>query len=148
MLEKYCLLWICQLTHSSWHHRITEWSGLEGAFKGHLVQAFCIEQGCLQLDQVVQNSIQPGFEYLLSGLQPSSSVLQICCHQHQSLPQLPVGDFRSSRGTEISSCTDYQHSVESVNYYSTQIPYQGFKRQLNKHGVTKCLQLQLHTNHN
>ena len=54
--------------------RIIEWFGLEGAFKGHLVQALCNEQGYLQLDQVAQSPVQPDLEccqgwgiYHLSG---------------------------------------------------------------------------------
>ena len=40
-------------------HRIIEWFGLEGTFKGHLVQSPCSEQGHLQLDQAAQSPIQP-----------------------------------------------------------------------------------------
>ncbi|KAK4822001.1 hypothetical protein QYF61_006615, partial [Mycteria americana] len=49
-------------------------SGLEGTFKGHLVQPPCNEQGHPQLDQVAQSPIQPDLEcfqgwgiYRLSG---------------------------------------------------------------------------------
>ncbi|KAK4823976.1 hypothetical protein QYF61_008595 [Mycteria americana] len=54
--------------------RIVERFGLEGTFKGHLVQPRCNEQGHLQLDQVAQSPVQPGLEcfqgwsiYHLSG---------------------------------------------------------------------------------
>jgi len=40
------------------YHRITESFGLEGTFKGHLVQPPCHEQGHLQLNQVPQSSVQ------------------------------------------------------------------------------------------
>jgi len=40
--------------------RIIECFGLEGTFKGHLIQPLCNEQGHLQLDQVAQSPIQPG----------------------------------------------------------------------------------------
>ena len=39
--------------------RIIECFGLEGAFRGHLAQPPCSEQGLLQLDQVAQSPIQP-----------------------------------------------------------------------------------------
>jgi len=38
------------------HHRIIECFGLEGPFRGHLVQLACNKQGHLQLDQVAQKS--------------------------------------------------------------------------------------------
>jgi len=48
--------------------------GLEGTFKGHLVQLPCNKYGHLQLDQVAQSPVQPGLEcfqgwgiYHLSG---------------------------------------------------------------------------------
>jgi len=43
-------------------YRIREWFGLEGTFRGHLVQPPSNEQGHLQLDQVAQSPIQPGLE--------------------------------------------------------------------------------------
>jgi len=43
-------------------HRITEWFGLEGTLKGHLLQLPCSEQGHLQTDQVAQSPVQPGLE--------------------------------------------------------------------------------------
>jgi len=36
--------------------------GLEGTFKGHLVQHPCNEKGHLQLDQVAQSPVQPALE--------------------------------------------------------------------------------------
>ena len=48
------LLWMLLV-----HIVITEWFGLEGTFKGHLVQAPCNEQGHLQLDQAAQSPVQP-----------------------------------------------------------------------------------------
>jgi len=55
-------------------HRIIEWFGLEGTFKGHLVQPPCSGQGHLPLDQVAQSPVQPDLEcfqgwgiYHLSG---------------------------------------------------------------------------------
>ena len=43
-------------------HRIIEYFGLEGTFRGHLAQPSCSKQGHLQLDQVAQSPIQPGPE--------------------------------------------------------------------------------------
>ena len=43
-------------------HRIIECFGLEGTFRGHMVQPLCYEQGRLPLDEVAQNPIQPGLE--------------------------------------------------------------------------------------
>ena len=40
-------------------HRITESLEREWAFKGHLVQHPCNEQGHLQLNQVAQSPVQP-----------------------------------------------------------------------------------------
>jgi len=42
-----------------YRYRIIVWFGLEGTFKGHLVQPPCNEQGHLPLDQVAQSPIQP-----------------------------------------------------------------------------------------
>ena len=39
-----------------------EWFGLEGTFKGYLVQPPCHERGHLQLDQVAQSPVQPDLE--------------------------------------------------------------------------------------
>lgn len=36
-----------------------EWFGLDGTFRGHLVQPPCCEQGHLELNQVVQSPFQP-----------------------------------------------------------------------------------------
>jgi len=54
--------------------RIIEYFGLEGTFKGHLVQPPCNKQEHLPLDQVAQSPIQPDLEcfqgwsiYHLSG---------------------------------------------------------------------------------
>ena len=47
------------LQHFRVFHRIIESFGLEGAFKGHLVQLLCNEQGHLQLDKIAQSPIQP-----------------------------------------------------------------------------------------
>ena len=65
---KYSMIYTCA------DHRIIEWFGLEGTFKGHLVQSHCKQQGHLQLGQVAQSPIQPDFEcfqgwgiYHLSG---------------------------------------------------------------------------------
>ena len=59
---------------STLNHRIIEWFGLGGTFKGHLVQPPCHEQGHLQRDQVAQRPVQPDLEcfqgwgiYNLSG---------------------------------------------------------------------------------
>ncbi|KAK4823100.1 hypothetical protein QYF61_025838 [Mycteria americana] len=50
---------------------IIEWFGLEGTFKGHLVQPRCNEQGHLQLDQVAQSPLQPDLMFPGMGhLQP------------------------------------------------------------------------------
>ena len=43
--------------------RPTEGFGLEGTFKGHLVQPPCHGQGHLALDQVAQSPVQPGLEH-------------------------------------------------------------------------------------
>ena len=42
--------------------RIIERFGLEGTFKGRLVQPPCHEQGHLPLDQVAQSPVQPALE--------------------------------------------------------------------------------------
>jgi len=42
--------------------QITECSGLEGTFRGHLVIPTCGKQGHLQPDQVAQSPVQPGLE--------------------------------------------------------------------------------------
>ena len=56
------------------YHRITEWFGLEGIFRGHPVQPPGNEQAHLPLDYVAQSPIQPDLEcfqgwgiYHLSG---------------------------------------------------------------------------------
>lgn len=49
---------------------ITE-PGLEGTCRGHPVQVPCNEQGHLQLDQVVQSSVQPALECLLLAYSPA-----------------------------------------------------------------------------
>ena len=41
-------------------HRITDWFGLEGTFRGRPVLPPCSEQGYLQLDQAAQSPVQPG----------------------------------------------------------------------------------------
>jgi len=62
------------MTKKKKSNRIIECFGLEGTFKGHLVQPPCNEQGHLQLDEVVQSLVQPSPEcfqgwgiYHLSG---------------------------------------------------------------------------------
>ena len=44
------------------NHRLVQWFGLEGTFRGHLVQPHCHEQGHLQPDQVAQSPVQPDLE--------------------------------------------------------------------------------------
>jgi len=41
---------------------VTEWLGLEGTFKDHLVQFPCHSQGHLALDHVAQSPIQPSIK--------------------------------------------------------------------------------------
>ena len=43
-------------------HRIIEYFGFEGTFRGHLAQPLCSEQGHLSLDDVAQSSIQLDLE--------------------------------------------------------------------------------------
>jgi len=43
-------------------HRITEWVGLGGTFKAHLIQPPCSEQGHLHPGQGAQSPVQPGLE--------------------------------------------------------------------------------------
>ncbi|KAK4822534.1 hypothetical protein QYF61_015540 [Mycteria americana] len=84
--------------------RIIEWFGLEGTFKGHLVQPPCNKQGHLQLDQVAQSPVQPDTErfqgwgiYHLSGQpmpaeqpQLSSSLGSFSCPSSDPLQQLHI----------------------------------------------------------
>jgi len=63
---------IIKINHKN--NRIIDWFGLEGTFRGHLVQSPCHGQGHLPLDQVAQSPVQSGlvhFEgrgiYHLSG---------------------------------------------------------------------------------
>ena len=52
------------LTFINQDHRIIEEFGLEGIFKGHLVQHPGSKQGHVQLDQSAQSPVQPDFECL------------------------------------------------------------------------------------
>jgi len=53
---------------STWHHRITEWLGVEGTSRTIKLQPPCRRQSCqppyLILDQAAQDPIQPGPEHL------------------------------------------------------------------------------------
>jgi len=44
------------------NHSIMECFGLEGTFRGHIVQTHCSKHRYLQLDQVAQSPIQPDLE--------------------------------------------------------------------------------------
>ena len=44
------------------HHQILECFGLEGSFRGHVVQPRCSEKGHLQLDWIAQRSVQLDLE--------------------------------------------------------------------------------------
>jgi len=48
-------------------HGIIEWFGLEGTFKGHLVQPPCNERGHLQPDKVAQSPVQLVLEHFHGG---------------------------------------------------------------------------------
>ena len=67
------------------NHRITEWFGLEGTFKGHLVQPLCNEQGHLQLDQVAQSPVQPELESFQGWgtYHPSGQPVPVSHHPHR-----------------------------------------------------------------
>ena len=60
-----------------YNYRITEWFGLEGTFRSHLVKPPCSEQGLLQLDQVAQSPVQPGLEHFHGWGLPYISDFQI-----------------------------------------------------------------------
>jgi len=69
---------------TTWAAGIIEWFGLEGTFKGHLVQPPCSEQGHLQQDQDAQSPVQPDLE---------------CFHRWglHHLSEEPVPGFRHTR---------------------------------------------------
>lgn len=46
----------------TWGRGLTQWFGLEGTFKNHLVPTPCRGQGRLPLDQLSQSPVQPGLE--------------------------------------------------------------------------------------
>ena len=70
-------------------HRIIECLGLEGTFRGHLVQPLCSEQGHLQLDQVAQSPIQPDFDCFQGWGLPCVSGQPVPVFHHLHCKQFP-----------------------------------------------------------
>ena len=62
--KRFISVWHLAIAKHRTNHTIIECFGLEGTFRGHLVQP-CSEQGHLQLAQVAQSPVQPGLEHFL-----------------------------------------------------------------------------------
>ena len=77
--------------------RVIEWFGLEGTFRGHLVQPSCIKQGHLQPDRVAQIPLQPDLECFQGwGIYHVSGQTGPVCHHHHHKEFLPYIQSKST----------------------------------------------------
>jgi len=93
---------LCSLCfwQSSWGvtcHRIIRWFGLEGTFKGRLIQTPCSEQEHLQPDQVTRSPVQPDLECVQGwGIYHLSGQLLLVFHHPHTKEFLPYMQSKSA----------------------------------------------------